>query len=334
MRVNKKGSREKREAPKKSGIVNPLPEQQAAYLEDLRRVEHERMVNVGAGQEGTRIPAKTLIPIIVLALVAIGIPVGLSLTDWRGLSGKKSQGKPAPLEEVDRIADISIDEEAVTKLNARDVAEAFLKAETFEERLNYVRNPDQVVLGLPWFPPGTKACPIPYLTLNNMGQASASGELNFDRFAVGMPDGSHRLLCVTQTSRGLQVDYEAFARYGTSWKRLLAGEPGTEVRLIVRKSYYFQPPFQDDSKWLSYELSNPDWPGNLTGYAQVDSVTAQVLQKMLSRAPRQRLIVQLRAQEGSHQNKQFLIEKVLSSGWVRSKADLESKWKMRQQSSR
>lgn len=334
MRVNKKGTREKREAPKKSGIVNPLPEQQAAYQEDLRRVERERMANVGAGQEGSRIPVKTLIPIVVLALVGIAVPVGLSLTDWRALIGKKSAEKTAPLEEVDRIADIAIDEEAVTNLNARDVAEAFLRAETLEERLGFVRNPDNVVLGLPWFPTATKACPIPYLTLNNMGSASASGELSFERYAVGMPDGSHRLLCVTQTPRGLLVDYEAFARYGTSWKRLLAGEPGSEVRLIIRQSYYFQPPFEDDSKWLSYELSNPDWPGNLTGYAPIDSVTAQVLQKMLSKSPRQRLIVQLRAEEESHRSKQFLIEKVLSSGWVRSKADLESKWKMRQQSSR
>jgi hypothetical protein len=227
---------------------------------------------------------------------------------------------------------LPIAESEVTDESAREVAEAFLKATSLDDRLTRVRDPDAVRGRLASYSEESRAVPILFSGIQAMGLATASGEARFHRFAVQMPDGTSCFLPVVQTSRGPLVDYDAFARYGTAgWQDLLEGVPASELRVIARRSTYHQFDFVDERKWMAFELSSPDWPSTLTAYAPTDSITAGTLFAITGRKSKQRVVLSIRPEGESYLKRQFIIEKVLASGWVRTEGDIESRWLLKRQ---
>lgn len=307
----------------KSGTSEPLVDQEVAHLAELRAAAQGGSDEMGAAPGTRRIALRYLVPVVIIALLAITIPLALTLMDRKGRPSYVKRDS----ESQARERGAEIDEAAVSSLTAGQVAKAFLAATTAEERLALVRNPEGARAVLSSFVDEAKAFPIAYSQMRRMGVASANGDMRFERYAVTMDDGSRRLICVAETPQGPLVDYQAFARFGTaSWEELLAGSPGEEVRAVAQPSYYFSHEFADDQKWTAFRLSNPDWPDALTGYALVGSATAGVLKEILSKLPKQRVTLKLRAEGKSHEDKQVVIEKVLASGWLRTGGDLEDKW--------
>ena len=315
---------------KKSRKAKLILEQEAALLEDLKMQERGMTEEVPEDPVGSRFSLKYLIPIMILALLGIIVPLALSLKNRSGPSSAASSSRVAT-RFPGREPKVEIDEAIVSNLSALEVAQAFLEAGSEQERFALVRDSERALAKLAAFAQEIRTYPIEHGTMFRMGAASASGNLRFERYAVTMTDGRMRLLCIAATPRGLRVDYEAFARYGTAtWQGLLEGKAGEEVRLFVRPSFYFEHEFPDDKSWTAFELSNPDWPDSLTGYAVTGSVTAQLLTEIISKKPKQRVTLKLRSKGESHHNRQLRIEKVLASGWVRTPGDIEAKWQRRQ----
>ncbi|MFP6875764.1 MAG: hypothetical protein VCA37_02950 [Roseibacillus sp.] len=316
----------------RTGKPAPLLEQELVRLKDMKMFEEVRKENFGAGQVGNRIPIKYLAPIMVIALLGVAIPFALNVVNWKTPTKDASKHKAQKkLAQPVREPSVIIDESAVSNLTSREVAQAFLDATSEEERLALVRNPNEVRSGMVTFPDEVKSYPIEHTFVKPMGVATAGGIMRFQRFSVSMPDGRPRFLCVAETPRGPLVDYEAFARHGTvNWEKLLAGEAGEMVRLLVKPSFYFNHGFTDEKKWVAFELSNPDWPASLTGYAPVGSPTAGLLGAITSKVPKQRVTLKIRPEGDSHQHKQVVIERVLANGWVQTEGDLEARWQLRE----
>jgi hypothetical protein len=291
-----------------SGTRDSLDEQEIAHREDVKQWTQDRQEVFGATQLGTRIALRYLLPIFVAALAVVLFSVSTSLLGGPGEKVVEAVRAPA----------VKIDESVVSSLNALQVARAFLDAQSEEERLKWTRNPERAKALLGSFPEEIQGYPIAHQSLQRMGVASASGNLFFERFAVTMPDGGRRLICVAKTPEGPLVDYEAFARYGTAdWKSLLAGESGEEIRLVAKPSFYFQHRFADENR-------------SLVGYAPKGTVTEDLLREITSKAPKQRVTLRLSPLADSHEQKQVVIEKVLASGWVRTDGDVEARWQLRQ----
>ena len=318
----------------KTGKRSPLLEQELAHYAQVRAHEEEMEEQLGLDFAGHRISLKVLVPLVILAAAAVGFVLFLALRDGDKKPAKEESG----VRERVRDSEVAIDEEAVTALPAIEVARNFLRAGTPAERMALARKTGTLEERLRRFPAELTVYPISYRTLHPMGVASASGELSFQRFAVTLADGSRRLLCVTATPEGPLVDFEALARYGTAeWDALLEGAPGEELRVVAKTSFYYNHQFADDQEWAAFDLSSPDWPDSLTGYAKRGSATAGVLAKivgkaprLVGKAPRQRVTLRIRPEGTSHQHRQFVIDKVLASGWVMTTGDLEEKW-LRQQ---
>jgi hypothetical protein len=256
----------------------------------------------------------------LIGLLIVGVPVALLM---RKMSGP-DLGAP-PRRDADAI--LPIGESEFTDRSAQEMAEAFLSALSVKERLALVRNPDEVLSWLSEAAEEVLAHPIVFRDLRAMGLASASGEARFHRFAVQMADGGMRMLCVVQTPRGPLVDYEAFARYGTArWGDLLEGAVGEEIRVMARTGTYYQYQFGDETEWAAFDLTSPDWPGSLTGYARRDSPSAGTLAAIVGKETKQRVTLKVRPEGESYLKRQVVIEKVIASGWVRTEGDLEARW--------
>ncbi|MDE0594155.1 MAG: hypothetical protein OSB65_02810 [Roseibacillus sp.] len=319
---------EKRGKLKKSGKAEFILEQEFTLPEDRKTQDW------GLTEEdppGRRFSLKYVIPIVILVLLGITVPLALRLSSrWERSAAASTLKEGTPLPE--REQEVNIDEAIVSDLSALEVAQAFLGAGSERERLALVRDPERALAKLAGFAQEVRAFPIEHGAVIAMGAASASGNMRFERFAVTMADGRMRLLCIAATPRGPMVDYESFARYGTAtWQGLLEGEAGEEVRLVVKPSFYFNHGFTNDKSWTAFELSSPDWPDSLTGYATTGSPTAELLTEITSKNRKQRVTLKLRPEGESHHARQVRIEKVLASGWVLTEGDIEKKWQRKQE---
>ncbi len=293
----------------------------------MERIEEQRKLGtaegrLGLGPKTSDVPFRWLAIYSLIALLIVGVPILVVLKR----SGEAAT--PAKLREAGE-AGLPMDETRVTSDSAREVAEAFLEALTTPERLAVTRDPEAAASQLADYPEEVRALPIEHTGLRGMRVTSASGEARFHRFAVRMKDGGMRLLCVAETARGPLVDYQAFARFGTAdWEELQEGAVAEEVRIFAKASTYYQHRFEDETKWVSFELTSPDWPKSLMGYARAESVTARALSKIVGNT-KQRVTLNIRPEGESHLQRQVVIEKVLADGWVRTEGDVESKWRRR-----
>ena len=305
---------EKRGKLKKSGKAEFILEQEFGLPEDRKTQDW------GLTEEdppGRRFSLKYVIPIVILVLLGITVPLALRLSSrWERSAAASTLKEGTPLPEREAL----------------EVVQAFLEAGSERERLAFVRDPELAFAKLVGFAQEVRTFPIEHGAVIAMGAASASGNMRFERFAVTMADGRMRLLCIAATPRGPMVDYESFARYGTAtWQGLLEGEAGEEVRLVVKPSFYFNHGFTNDKSWTAFELSSPDWPDSLTGYATTGSPTAELLTEITSKNRKQRVTLKLRPEGESHHARQVRIEKVLASGWVLTEGDIEKKWQRKQE---
>ena len=324
------GNESRHTPPQKSGPRVDLMAQQAANLTDRRAMKGEGYESAleGGRSSGSRVSVLAVVLLFVVVLLAIAIPLKLSLGSdqevsvWSADKKKKQAGvAPRKLPEVD--------ESSMTSLSAEDMARAFLAAESWEERRQHVRDADKVSAHLEEYPEEVRTFPVVFSGLSSKGAVTPGDLIGYERFSVRMSSGGIRLLCVVQTEMGPRVDYDSFARYATeSWEDLQDGQAAKEVRLMAEKDLYFNNGFQDEEKWVCFKLTSPDWPKTVWGYAPVGSITAELLTSIVS-ARSQRVTLALRSEADSHVRSQFLIEKVVINGWVRTPLDPEESLRMR-----
>jgi hypothetical protein len=145
----------------------------------------------------------------------------------------------------------------------------------------------------------------------------------------------NRLALLTPDDKGVwKIDFDAFARtVKPSWDGLLSAEGGQGLaRVIVAKDSYYNGPFMDESRWVSYGMASPDTSEILLGYCRKDSPQARAMERILSGAEggdnrkMNRATLELRRPSAA-EKRQFEIIRVLAEDWVLGKEPFDAAFK-------
>lgn len=196
------------------------------------------------------------------------------------------------------------------------IAESFTKAATDEERLKWVRNPERAAPLMATFFHDGPGAHEKILGVTHMGPAS-NGTYSFQRFQVRMDDGGQRLLCIVLTDRGGKVDFECYARHGsTTWDEILEGKAEKAVvRVFLKWGTYYNYGFADDTKWQNFSANSPDVDRSLDFYVPRGLEMEKSL-AAITKGGLQRVTVEIRPLAGSHEDRQFEVLRFLGPGWV------------------
>jgi hypothetical protein len=140
-----------------------------------------------------------------------------------------------------------------------------------------------------------------------------------DAFRVTLADGSSRRLDVAYELNGhAKVDFKSYSRYcGTPWSALLDGSrpSAAEMRVLLKIGSYYNRDFSDEDTWLCLTATSPDLKEPLYLYVRRDNPQ---MRDFLRDIPdrEMRYTVSIENTEDGWQHRQFILSKVLRSGWL------------------
>lgn len=230
---------------------------------------------------------------------------------------------------VEQIApEKSIDDGApVFSRPPREVVDAFVTTADPQERLKWVRNPQDVAKRMLSYPAQALTEPVDKIVelgLVNNGSHVVAG------FGAIFANGQKRLISVLPTPDGPRVDWDCYARYcSATWSQLLSNEvKSAEVRVYASPSDYYNFGY-DEKSWDCYLLSGPDLEGIVYAYVVKGKRTAQILSNTLSwGAQPVKMTFRISGTPKGVLHRQFLIDRVLAYSWVRGERDMQDTWVM------
>ncbi len=221
---------------------------------------------------------------------------------------------PSPVEEVVPASVQLSDADFLAA--AEPLARAFLTAETTDELLPLIRNPETAGPRIQsHFPDGKISAP---------GMAAFNTRLDVTREGAALSvlvrtdDMLEKRLAFFPTAEGLKIDWESWAGWSDMpWREFLASKPeqASMFRVVLSPVEYYNFGFTDDRKWQSYRLVSPDGEHALYGYVERGSPLDLSLR--LSPDKKQAdltLLLKFPPKQSSHN--QVLITQMLAEGWV------------------
>lgn len=196
------------------------------------------------------------------------------------------------------------------------VAERFMDAKTHEDRLQWVRNPEEVDAAMKEFfrnGPGATEQVTGFQPMNS----GSSGDLLFEAFNVQISGSPSRLLSVSIDPRGAKVDFECYARSGSvSWGDILSGKvpEAEEVRVVLQQGGFYLRHFDDEAQWMHFKATSPDFPETLDFYLDRQHPSAREFSD--KKAAMFRATLSIRTVNGSEEHRQFEISDVKALDWV------------------
>ena len=249
--------------------------------------------------------------LVMLVSVVLG---GIVWVVLRSELVEDEEGSPLQLVEEGLIPDSS----AEFMAQSESLVRTFLAENDVEKRLEMVREPEEVRGHL-------DAYAKQALSGNEIRKVQKIGFKLMDgrkmmSFAVTFADGSMRLLNVIDDGDGPKVDWDSYARYGTaSWQALLAdGAPNEgEVRVFVLPGDYYNPPFDDRTRWTSLRLESPELDRPVYAFAEGDM--AARMRALVMRSPnlRQHMVLRLKRHNGEFDHALFSVDELVAVGWVK-----------------
>lgn len=211
--------------------------------------------------------------------------------------------------EVKSVADYDI---STTK-----IAENFALSSSIEERLKWVRFPDEIRSRINEYTPFARDIPASIISRTGM---SFDEEFNFDIFIANFEDGSQRLIAVVGTDEGLRVDWDAYALYNpVRWSEIFSGEATkTTARVFLERSSHYNYAYQDSKSWSAYLISNQNLKTPLSGYVKRGSELDQALSKSIERG-RSRITLELTTTPADIKKFQMRITGIKHSDWVENR---------------
>ena len=198
-----------------------------------------------------------------------------------------------------------------------EVAEAFARAKTQEERLKWVRYPTKVSDLMADF---YRSGPGEHEEVLEVRQSSTvySGAEAFEPFTVVMTDQTTRVLCVVVSDGEAKVDFKSYARYGSeSWDAMLTGHTreAREMRVFVNPACYYNFNFADDQKWQCFVATSPDLADPVYLYLpRNNSETKNMARHSAVEAIPMTLAIS--AVGDSYRMRQFEISRLMQGSWV------------------
>jgi hypothetical protein len=245
-------------------------------------------------------------PMILAGVAAAAVLLGI-IVFYKSTVSHTNKADAAP---------IDASEEEWQGLLPRQVAQRFNDATTYEERLKWVRDPEDNALLVENFYNNGAGAKEKILELKQMDTVGTD-KFIIHRFQARLDGGTSRLLSVVQMGNRAYVDFKAYARHCSSrWEDLLSGAApaAAEVRVFLDLGTAYMNQYADEEKWTSYTATTPDWEMPLYFYAARGSRTDEALRALTSRGT-QRATLSIRANDGSHEKKQFEIVELLAAGW-------------------
>jgi len=199
-----------------------------------------------------------------------------------------------------------------------EVANSFIAATTHSERLRWVDQPEEVAALMEEFYTHGPGHTETITGLSAMRIPMQDGRA-FDSFQVTMADGSSRRLDVAYELNGhAKVDFKSYSRYcGTPWTTLLDGSrpSAAEMRVLLKIGSYYNRDFSDEDTWLCLTATSPDLKEPLYLYVRRDNPQMRdFLRDIPDREMRYTVSIQNTADGWQH--RQFILSKVLRSGWL------------------
>lgn len=200
---------------------------------------------------------------------------------------------------------------------AEPLARAFLTANTIDQILPLVRNPEDTRLKI--------------LSLHPDGKFDASGITQFNLTYDVVRQGSAFSVVITtanqheqdmtfiDTADGLKIDWESWVRWSElPWQEFVSNKPeqDTMFRVLLSEVDYYNFGFTDELKWRSYLLVSADGEQSLYGYVERQSPLDNRLRLPpdITQAP-YTLKLKFPSNEIDSRN-QVLITEWLADGWV------------------
>lgn len=294
--------------------VYPMRPQGRARVRSSRRRGDELDALFGNGK--LRKWAATLLAGVLFASIMLAI---LLVTGPSGRSGGRAAVIPAAQQgqRPDPTVRRSQPREARSH-TPLEVAQRFLHAESDEERMKWVANPDLVKSILSEFYSSGPGREEQVDAIDPMPDVS-SDEGFFARFAVSLNDGRKRMLCLPFRSGGeALVDFKSYSRHGSvPWDSLLGGkvEKADEMRLYLSKSDYYNHDFKDEARWFCLMGTSPDLESGI--YLYVDRRDPS-FQSLLDAPPLKptRHTVAIGTLGGSSAKRQFILSRIIRTGWL------------------
>ena len=199
---------------------------------------------------------------------------------------------------------------------AEPMARAFLEAETAEDILPLVYQPERIRKLLQDRYPDGK------IPASGMAKFNANGRVSYkDSFAavtILTPEYESKQLAFIDGDNGLKIDWESWVGWSeVSWPVLLETKPETPVlvRVMARWVDYYNFGFSDENAWRSYRLVSPDGRHTLYGYVDRNSLLDQRLRPSEPTASiAVTLKIHFRPDEQS--DNQVVVDSFISDGWV------------------
>ena len=264
-----------------------------------------------------------------LALLSAGTITCLAIFGTVGIFGKEKKNK--------EVVNISVQEDKANAAAAKEevtihllsgeekaaveVVNGFLNAQTNEERLKYVRNPERIgPLMEEWYASGEARSEWPD------GQAILRDKIQdqgryFVRLAIEFAGLGSRIFVVEQQSKDrFKLDWETAVGYQpqplSEFKSKQLRTP-TEFRVKVKKSDYYNYHFIDRTKYFAVELAYPGREFSLIGYVDRSRAWAPGLIKQIAEGIQPSLIVQLKYPDDELKNdSQVEILSIVSQTWL------------------
>jgi hypothetical protein len=202
--------------------------------------------------------------------------------------------------------------------DAAAVALSFFTAPTWQERLQFVRQPEAVRGMMENYYQENPDGPIDDAVLTLAMPTRHVVNLSYD---IPSRNRSH-FLCVVRSKGRFVVDWESSSLYQEAQLARLRQSRSTEptrIVVTVRKETekeYYNYFFSDAKQWVCYQLGYPGLNLNLFGYARTDSSDALALDAMLGIVDQHAVVMEVRFPPGAVTGNQVEIVNVLRNEWV------------------
>jgi hypothetical protein len=256
--------------------------------------------------------------LIILALVGAGV---WSLLAMRHGEMKLEIDHGAVREKVAKEEDAT---RAATALVDRveEVVAAYLRAETIDEILPWVRHPERV---RPMIEEAWKSEPKRRLKFERMNlfQPASMADRPFWVVRAEVEEGEMQNLLIEQTGEAeVKVDWETHVcRQPMPWETYVAERPeegALDFRVWAVPDQFFSHEFSDGRKWKCFRLTAKGAEEHLFGYALADSDAYRELNALCQSSAgwRASVVLRLRIPEGSVSPRGVVIEKIVAPRWL------------------
>jgi len=201
----------------------------------------------------------------------------------------------------------------------------YFKANTIEERLEFVRHPERVkaLMEKHYGEQNFSLTNEPLAEIESLQPITLGMSASFWMGSVLLKDNKVRDLVLEVPETGeVKIDWETFVCFQPmKWEKFIMERPegqSLDFRVFVEPDNLFSHEFADSSRWNCFRISTRDSGEIVYGYSEVGNQVSKDLLAQIAQNQGQRVSVILRLEipNGLQSRQGTIIEKVISNNWI------------------